>query len=610
MNKFPWAAGALLAAASLLASCTGMSPIGSRPLACDDGLKAAFHPDAQTTVVAVRRIAKGTQLVAVDSAQPITAARDMCLVKLLVGPGVTAEKDRSARSFSEGIGLEIWLPEQAEWNERIRNYGGGGWVGGGHRYPDQIGSKVPAIVDANMGYATGTHDGGQPWYQDVSFAFLANGTVNLEGMRNMAQESIFQQALKTRALVQAYYGRKPRFSYYDGHSQGGRQGLRVAQERPDLYDGYLIAQPAVSITKFGLASFYPQVVMKNELGFTALEKLPAAAFARKVAAANARAVASCDREKLGFLLDPFSCGYDPLRDAGALCTGVAGEGVTGSGADSATCLTAKEAVALNKIWYGPTTDGSYDPNAGEDVRSGRVLAAKQLWWGFPRGSNLGGVITSARTDMLALALRDVRYAADASVTTDIPLTNASTPERNRWQRMGYGDYADAFAQLSQQAFLREYVTDSPDLRRLPAQGRKMIVWSGLAEDVIPPQGSVNYYERVKAAVGGEPVLQQFVRMYNIPGMAHSSQGRASTVSGNNNVVPMPMLPGNANQTPTREQDPMFSALVDWVERAQAPGAIVIRSRDGSTSYPVCVYPQKITWNGSGPVREAASYSCR
>jgi len=55
-------------------------------------------------------------------------AADLCLVKLLVGPGVTAEKGTAtARSYSTGIGIEVWLPTQANWNERIRNYGGGGW---------------------------------------------------------------------------------------------------------------------------------------------------------------------------------------------------------------------------------------------------------------------------------------------------------------------------------------------------------------------------------------------------------------------------------------------------------------------------------------------------
>ncbi|TWO71788.1 tannase/feruloyl esterase family alpha/beta hydrolase [Caenimonas sedimenti] len=601
-----------VAAITMLLSACGSPPLMSsgKPLACDDGIKSAFKPDAQTSVVEVRSIAKGAALTAVDSAQPVTAATDMCLVKLLVGPGVTAEKVRGARSYSEGIGIEVWLPAHAVWNERIRNYGGGGWVGGGHRFAGQIGSKVPAIVNANMGYASGTTDGGQPHYQDASFAFLSSGALNLEGFRDMSHRAMYEQAVKTRALVDAYYGRKPRHAYYDGHSQGGRQGLKVAQEWPELYDGYLIAQPAVSVPSFSLAGLYPQVVMKSELGITAIDKPAAAAFARKVAAANARAVASCDKEKLGFLLDPFSCAYDPLRDAGALCAGAAGQGVTGSSTDAANCLSAKEAVALNKIWYGPTTDGSYDPAQGADSRSARTLASKQLWWGLTRGSNLGGQITGASTDMLALAMGDVSYAADASATSAIPISNASTPVRNRWRELTYATYAQVFAQRLTQPFLIEYQTARTDLSRLRSQGRKMILWNGLAEDVIPPGGAVHYYERVKDGVGGEAQVQQFLRMYNIPGMAHSSQGRAWTVNGANNTVPMPALPGNANQTPTREQDPLFSALVDWVERGTAPGTLVIASRDGSVRYPICVYPQKAVWNGTGSAKEPVNYACR
>jgi hypothetical protein len=156
------APGALL----LLAICCRVAPAFSQPLACDDSIKSAFHPDANTVVVAVRAVKKGEDLVASDSPRPITAATDLCLVKLLVGPGVTAENDKNAHSYSDGIGIEVWLPTPANWNERIRNYGGGGWAGGGHRYADKIGSKVPAIINANIGYASGTTDAGQPWYQD------------------------------------------------------------------------------------------------------------------------------------------------------------------------------------------------------------------------------------------------------------------------------------------------------------------------------------------------------------------------------------------------------------------------------------------------------------
>jgi predicted esterase len=62
---------------------------------------------------------------------------------------------------------------------------------------------------------------------------------------------IKKQALKTKALVTLYYGRAPQYTYFDGHSQGGRQGLKIAQEFPELYDGYLIAEPALNIRCLG-----------------------------------------------------------------------------------------------------------------------------------------------------------------------------------------------------------------------------------------------------------------------------------------------------------------------------------------------------------------------
>src|SRR5262245_32083102 len=82
-----------------------MTPARAQQLACDDGIKAAFRPDSDTTVVAVRPVTKGESLLAPDASQPVTAAADLCLVKLLVGPGATAEKDKTARSYSEGIGI-------------------------------------------------------------------------------------------------------------------------------------------------------------------------------------------------------------------------------------------------------------------------------------------------------------------------------------------------------------------------------------------------------------------------------------------------------------------------------------------------------------------------
>jgi len=604
--------GSCIGAALLLAACCYLTPALADPLSCDDGIKTAFRPDADTSVVAVRLVKKGEELKAPDAPQPVTAAADLCLVKLLVGPGATAEKDKNARSWSEGIGIEVWLPTHANWNERIRNYGGGGWVGGGHRYADKIGSKVPAIVNANIGYASGTTDAGQPWYQDGSFAFLSDGKVNVESLRDFSVRAMVEQAVKTKALVNLYYGKAPKYAYYDGHSQGGRQGMKIAQEYPELYDGYMIAQPALSIAKFGTAGLYPQIVMKTELGFTAANKPEAAAFAAKVAAANKRAVAACDKAGLGFLLDPFTCDYDPARDADMLCVGAGGEGVTGNNADAATCMSPKEANALNRIWYGATSDGSFDAAQSAEARSGKSLGKNQLWWTFTKSTAIGGQITNASSLGVALALQDVSYAPDASTTSGDPITNVSTDVRNKWRELDYAGLANAVNKgvALQPTLFSDLITDKADLGKLRDLDRKVIVYSGLVDDAIPPAGNINYHERVVAAMGGPAEVQKFMRMYLLPGSAHSSQGRAYTVGGNNDTVPLPKLPGNANQTPAREQDQFFTALVDWVEKGTAPGEIMLTSRDNSVSYPVCVYPLRTTWNGNGDAKQASSYGCR
>jgi len=275
-------------------------------------------------------------------------------------------------------------------------------------------------------------------------------------------------------------------------------------------------------------------------------------------------------------------------------------------------MSAKEATALNKIWYGVTPDGSVDIAQTPDSRSGKSLGAKQVWWTFTRGTAIGGQITSAGTDNLALGLQDVSYAADASATSAIPISNGSTSVRNKWLELDYSGLADAVAKnvALQPTLFSDLITDKADLSKLRDLGRKVIVWSGLADDAIPPAGNVNYHERVIAAMGGNAEVAKFMRMYLVPGAAHSSQGRAFTVGGKNDTVPLPKLPGNANQTPSREHDQFFSALVDWVEKGAAPGEILLTSRDKSVSYPVCVYPLRTTWNGRGPVTQATSFGCQ
>ncbi len=137
-------------------------------------------------------------------------------------------------------------------------------------------------------------------------------------------------------------------------------------------------------------------------------------------------------------------------------------------------------------------------------------------------------------------------------------------------------------------------TDNPDLTRFAARG-KIVIYQGLADEYIPAQGAINYYERVMARMGGAEAVQKFFRLYLISGFTHSgrSEGRP--------FVPVPQ--------PVSGRDEMFAALQNWVEKGRAPETIQVTSGNGSVSLPLCVYPLRVTYRGHGSVQSAASYSC-
>jgi feruloyl esterase len=113
-----------------------------------------------------------------------------------------------------------------------------------------------------------------------------------------------------------------------------------------------------------------------------------------------------------------------------------------------------------------------------------------------------------------------------------------------------------------------------------------------------PQGSINYFSRVSSSMGGDTEVNKFNRLFLIPGMGHCAGiGSVNGSAGPALNVPLPA----ANQ--------LFGALVDWLEKNNAPASIVLSSADGSVTQPVCPYPQKATYNGSGSITAAASYSC-
>jgi len=128
--------------------------------------------------------------------------------------------------------------------------------------------------------------------------------------------------------------------------------------------------------------------------------------------------------------------------------------------------------------------------------------------------------------------------------------------------------------------------DDVKLAGYKARGGKLLFAHGLADPIFSPDEMVDYYQRLSREHGA--ATPDFARLFLIPGMAHC-QGGAATDSWDG-----------------------LGALVDWVEKGQAPQRIVA---SGTTVFPgrtrpLCPYPQYAHYNGSGDPEKAENFSCR
>ncbi len=137
---------------------------------------------------------------------------------------------------------------------------------GGAAYATELGVlSLPYAV--SLGYSAVATDGGHPsvYFDPSSWALSSPGNVNWFLLQDFAAVALDDAATIGKAVTRAYYGSPPRYSYWNGCSTGGRQGLMMAQRYPTQYDGIIAAAPAINWEKVLVAGYWPQLVM-NQLG--------------------------------------------------------------------------------------------------------------------------------------------------------------------------------------------------------------------------------------------------------------------------------------------------------------------------------------------------------
>ena len=428
------------------------------------------------------------------------------------------------------VRIFIGLPV-TNWNGRFQGNGGGGFSGG---------SAGSLRGPMGRGYAAGATDTGHEGGSG-SFALDADGRLNWQSIVDNAYLGIHDMTVVGKAVSKAFYGKAPRYSYFVGGSTGGRQGLMEAQRFPHDYDGIVSACPAIYFHRFVPGHLWAQVSMLAAKNFVSKSKLDAA---------TAAAVAACDTAdgvKDGVIDDPLRCGYDPKALVGTL---VGGEP-----------FTQADAEVVRRIWEGPRgQDGTF------------------LWHGMERGADLSAVAGTGGAPLsgkpFSITLEYFQYFL------------AQNPKWD-WTTLTPGGFELLWKQ-SVEEFGAVFGTDNPDLTRFRDRGGKILIYHGLADQLIPAAGTIDYYKQVQQRMGGPRKTAQFARLFLVPGVDHGFRGAGPAPAG------------------------QMEAIVRWVEEGRAPEKLMAERRDSSgkvnRTRPLFPYPQIAKYKGTGSTDDAASFA--
>lgn len=508
-----------------------------------------------------------------DSARPVRSCESLALINFSDGSRVTSAAQVTATSTTpaycgvtllvpDRINIEVLLPTD-DWNGRYQAIGNGGYAGTLGRFlpaagglltgsPTSGSEVVPAAVA--QGYVVSSTDTGhQGDFMTGEWAWSPTG-MNYAQIQDFAYRANHEMAVKSKALISAFYGQAPAYSYWNGCSTGGREGLTAAMRYPDDFDGILAGAPAINWTKFIPAEFWPQLTMMT------LDNRVAPC---KFDAVNEAVTHACDSNDgvIDGLYDSRSCRFDP-------------ETLIGQKTPCGT-ITAADAEVVKNIWQGPhRPDGSF------------------MWYGQEPGTDMGS--TPALTLAHSIAAPD-GTAIDGvpfPITTEWLKWFIHKDPTWDWHTETYPQYVKDFDQ-SVSEWADVLATNNPDLSAFKKSGGKVVIWHGMHDALIFPRGTIDYYQRVIDTMGGLGNTQQFARLFLAPHVGHCSGGTG----------PAPV-------------DPM-SAVERWVENGEAPDTLQaslppdtgVNKTTTTMTRPLCPYPQAARYTGTGSTHNAENFTC-
>ena len=458
------------------------------------------------------------------------------------------------------IHFHVQLPLPENWNGRFLYLGDGG-MDGDLDFADHRLTQGYAVANSNNGHDNGVQPG-------ASFGFHNRQAEIDYGHRAM---HLTVQAAKT--LLQNYYGRGPRYSYHEGCSSGGRQGLMAAQRYPYDFDGIVAGHAPFLLQQRNAANLYiMQHLFRDDFrGNLAFDTNGDGQFdsVRKVDILREAVLAKCDAVdgiRDGVIQDPLACRFDPEADlASAMCPGnVNGE----------TCFTTAQIESIQAI-YG----GARDSN-GTLILKGRALGSEFAWPDdlipFTGNEMLPGELRFSGDHMNYLFYEEDPGVPPPSLTDlSQELDKTANPPEVAWWEFSMDDVTAGKGRLMSSILDAK----DPNLGRfLQSNGGKLILYHGWGDAQIPAEPLIDYYnDVVQSTFGGDMgSAHESARLFMAPGMGHCRGG------------------------PGPNAWDKLEPLVDWVENGTAPDFLVAtHSTDGrvDNERKLCPYPQQAVYTG-------------
>ncbi len=462
--------------------------------------------------------------------------------------------------ISPGISYHVQLPLPANWNGRFLKWGDGG-KDGDLDFADHRLAEGYAVANSNMGHDNGAEPG-------ASFAFD-----NRQAEIDFGYRAVHLTVNAAKTLIRAYYDTAPRYSYFEGCSTGGREGLMEAQRYPLDFDGIVAGAPVLYYQELNAGhTWLLQRTMLNDFagnlahdadGNGSMESL------NKLDVLADAVLAKCDANdgiEDGVIDDPLTCDFEPKRDLARL--------MCRAGQDRDDCFTPPELKTIEDFYSGP-----YD-SRGNSIYKGRTPGSERAWSQYmptEANGNFPAMLRGAADGHTEFLLYETDPGVPVANPADVtrPPDKSRQPPEHAWWEFNIDDMSAGLAD-----FMKAITNaDDPDLSRfLLEQDAKLILWHGWADAGAPPEPTVDYFNEVINATfdGNSERAAERTRLFMFPGMGHCGGG-----PGPNTWDALP-------------------PLVDWVENGNAPEAVVAwHKTDGVVDNEriVCAYPERAVYTG-------------